>query len=128
MLMPLVLILCYKRLYKAPPQGSVVLEALRVIKAAFGNGGWKRIFKGDEFWNAAKPSYMEAKYGEIDRVKVFWDDQFVEEIRASIAACAVFFLIPIFNLADGGIGNMENDMSASMTLNGIPNDVINNFK
>ena len=29
-------------------------------------------------------------------------------------------LIPIFNLADGGIGNQMNDMSVAMTLDGVP--------
>lgn len=104
------------------------------------------MFKGgDEFWREAKPSYILAKEGSVDTSKVFWDDLFVDEIRQSIAACGVFALIPIFNLADGGIGSQENDMSTAMTLNSecstiiavmghslthypdAPNDVISNF-
>lgn len=92
----------------------------------FKRGGLKRK-GGDQFWNLAKPSYIEASEGTIDRSLIFWDDTFVEEIRQSLSACAVFLLIPIFILGDGGIGNQENDQSASMTLNSIPNDVINNF-
>lgn len=42
------------------------------------------------------------------------DDRFVDEIRQSFAACAVFMLIPVFNLADGGLGNSQNDMSIAM--------------
>ena len=104
------------------------MEAIKVMGHLLGNGGIMRMFKGgDDFWNRAKPSYIEAREGSIDRSRVFWDDLFVDEIRQSLNACAVFFLIPIFNLADGGIGNQENDMSAAMILNGIPNDVINNF-
>ncbi|KAL7423123.1 hypothetical protein Q5752_002422 [Cryptotrichosporon argae] len=128
MLMPLVLVLCYRHLYVAPPQGSVTLEAFHVMKEVFARGGFKKMWKGgDEFWNAAKPSYIEARDGAIDRARVFWDDRFVDEIRQSVQACGVFFLIPIFNLADGGIGNQENDMSAAMTLSGIPNDIVNNM-
>lgn len=128
MLMPIVLVLAYRRLYHAPPQGSVTLEAWRVFVEIFQRGGFKKMWKGgDEFWNLAKPSYIEATQGSIDRSKIFWDDLFVDEIRQSAAACAIFFIIPIFNLADGGLGNSENDMSAAMTLNNIPNDVINNF-
>jgi len=38
--------------------------------------------------------------------------------------------IPIFQLADigsVGLGNISNDMSTAMILNGVPNDLINNF-
>ncbi|WVF69297.1 hypothetical protein IAT40_004073 [Kwoniella sp. CBS 6097] len=129
MLMPVVLAVCYKKLYKAPASGSVTLEAFRVFKVCMSNGGWKRFWKGgDEFWARAKPSYIEANSGGLPvGSKITWDDLFVDEIRQSFAACGVFFLIPIFILADGGIGAQESAMSASMTLNNAPNDIIDNF-
>lgn len=118
MLMPIVLVVCYKRLYRAPPQGSVTLEAMKVLYLIMKKGGLVEMFKGgEEFWQVAKPSYILAKEGSVDTSKIFWDDLFVDEIRQSIAACGVFALIPIFNLADGGIGSQENDMSTAMTLN-----------
>ncbi|KAL7415368.1 POT family-domain-containing protein [Mrakia frigida] len=126
MLMPIVLVLVSKRLYKAPPQGSVVVEAGRVFKAAFANGGWKRALKGgDNFWHRATPTYL-AEHGGLTS-KVTWDDKFVDELRQSISACKVFLFIPIFNLADGGFGSTENAMSAAMVNNGVPNDLIGNF-
>ncbi|KZT59650.1 PTR2-domain-containing protein [Calocera cornea HHB12733] len=128
MLMPIVLILAYNHLYKAPPQGSVVLECMRVFKRLLSQGGWKRMWKGgDDFWNHAKPSHIEAEEGSVDLKVIFWDDKFVDEIRESISACKVFLLIPIFALADGGFGSTENAMSAAMQVNGVPNDVIGNF-
>ncbi|WWD15622.1 hypothetical protein CI109_100044 [Kwoniella shandongensis] len=128
MLMPIVLVVAYKRLYKAPPQGSVVVEFGKVMKLLLANGGWRKIWRGgDEFWNKAKPSYIAATEGTVDTTKVFWDDRFVDEIRQSLSACVVFTLIPIFNLADGGIGNQMNDMSDAMIVNGVPNDLISNF-
>lgn len=128
MLMPIVLVLCHKHLYLAPAQGSVTYEAVLVFKELIQRGGFFGLLKGgDNYWNLAKPSYIEAADGTIDSSRVFWDDQFVDEIRQSLSACGVFFLIPIFNLGDNGIGNQYNDMSAAMTLDNIPNDVINNF-
>jgi len=128
MVMPIVLVFAYKRLYKAPPQGSVFMESCKVIRVLFSNGGWKRCWRGGEdFWVRAKPSYIEARDGHVDTDKVFWDDKFVDEIRQTASACMVFALLPIFQLADGGIGNQMNDMSVAMTLDGVPNDVINNW-
>jgi POT family proton-dependent oligopeptide transporter len=128
MLMPIVLFFAYKRLYVAPPQGSVLLEAYKVVKVLLSNGGWKKMFKGgDSFWNRAKPSYIAQRDGHIDTDKVFWDDRFVDEIKQSIQACQVFLLIPIFQLADGGFGNELNDMSSAMQLGSLPNDLINNW-
>ncbi|WWC88830.1 uncharacterized protein L201_003744 [Kwoniella dendrophila CBS 6074] len=130
MLMPLVLFFLSKRLYQAPPQGSVTLEAFRVLGTCLKNGGWKRMFGNQEkFWNQAKPTTVLAEYGQagIDKLKVTWDDLFVDEMRQSLAACAVFFLTPIFIMADGGIGAQENALSAAVTLDNAPNDVIDNL-
>lgn len=115
MIVPVVLIFCYKRLYKAPPQGSVVAEAGKVIGALLSKGGWKKMFVANQaWWDRAKPSQIEATEGHVDRKKVFWDDKFVDEIKQTIVACQVFLLIPIFNLADGGFGSTENAMSDAM--------------
>jgi POT family proton-dependent oligopeptide transporter len=128
MLMPIILVIAYKRLYVAPPQGSVFLEACKVIKLALADGGWGRSLKGgDNFWDRAKPSYIRERDGSVDSSKVFWDDRFVDEIKQSLQACQVFALIPIFALADGGFGNELNDMSSAMITGSLPNDVISNW-
>jgi POT family proton-dependent oligopeptide transporter len=123
MLMPIVLVIVYKRLYKAPPTGSVVLEACRVFKTLLSAGGWKRMFKGgEEFWNRAKPS-LNTERSATWR----WDDQFVTELKNSLSACTIFLTIPIFQLMDGGFGSTENAMSAAMVSGGVPNDLMSNF-
>ncbi|CDZ97807.1 H /oligopeptide symporter [Phaffia rhodozyma] len=128
LMVPVVLVIVYKRLYHAPPQGSVLVEASRVVKVLWSRGFLARLRgNSDTFWNFAKPSEIEQREGTIDRSRVLWDDKFVDELRQTVAACKVFLLIPIFNLADGGFGNSENDMSASMVNNGVPNDLISNF-
>lgn len=128
MLMPVVLVLASKKLYKAPPQGSVLIETGKVFRCVLKDGGWARMWKGgDEFWDRAKPSCIAAREGSVDLEKIYWDDKFVDEVRQTMSACAVFALIPIFSLSDGGIGNSANSMSGAMTLNGVPNDLIDNF-
>ena len=130
MIMPLVLWWAYKRLYKAPPQGSVVWETILVFRQLARRGGFFGAFRrkgADQWWNNAKPSVIAEQEGSLDTEKIFWDDQFVDEIRQSINACLLFATIPIFFLANLGVGNQLNSMSASMTLNHVPNDIINNL-
>ncbi|KAH8922803.1 PTR2-domain-containing protein, partial [Atractiella rhizophila] len=125
MIMPVALWWCHSRLRKFPPQGSMFLEGSKVIAACYKNGGWKRAFKGgDAFWDQAKPSIQAA---DGVSAKSSWDDLFVDEVRRSVKACYIFFLIPIFNVADGGFGSVQNSQAASLTANGVPNDVISNF-
>ena len=109
LLMPVVLFYCYKRLYHAPPQGSVVLETMKVFRVLLSDGGWHRIFKGGPaFWDKAKPSYIHDRDGTVDINRVFWDDTFVDEIRQSFRACQVFLLIPVFLMADGGMSSCSD--------------------
>ena len=123
------LVLCYKTLYKSPPHGSVLLEAGGVFRLLLRQGGWKRMWRGgDQFWRVAKPSYIQQRDGSVDVAHIFWNDRFVDEIRTTLRACAVFMLTPIFLLADGGLGNQMNDMSVSMRKDNVPNDLINNFE
>ncbi|KAL1406648.1 hypothetical protein Q8F55_008354 [Vanrija albida] len=125
-LMPINLLWASNKLYKAPPQGSVVLEAWSVVKILLSNGGWRAWKKDDAWWDRAKPSHLLQRT-DIDPAKVFWDDTFVDEIRTAIKACAVFVLVPIFNLSDGGIGNQMGAMSNAMILNNVPSDISSNF-
>lgn len=39
----------------------------------------------------------------------------------------MFFYFPIYNINDGGIGSVASNQGASMTTNGAPNDLLNNF-
>jgi len=128
--MPPVLWYGWRRLIKFGPQGSVVVETFRVIKACLANGGWRSAWKGgDNFWNRAKPSVIESEgmFQEKKKGWLTWDDEFVDEVRRSISACKIFLLIPIFAIADGGFGSVQTSQAASMRANGVPNDLISNF-
>lgn len=62
-LTPIALIAIHKRLYQAPPQGSVVMESFAVFKVLIKRAGFFRLFKGgDELWKHAKPSYSECPF------------------------------------------------------------------
>ena len=102
-------------------------ESFHVVKELFKRNGFGVFRGGDDIWESAKPSHILKVDGTVDERRVFWDDQFVEEIRQSINACSVSWVLVIFYLADGFIGNMENDQSAAMVLNHIPNDIMGNL-
>lgn len=44
-----------------------------------------------------------------------------------MAACAIFLFFPMQQINDGGLGAAANAQSASLTSDGVPNDVLDNF-
>ena len=44
-----------------------------------------------------------------------------------MAACAIFLFFPIQQINNGGLGAAANAQSASLTSNGVPNDVLDNL-
>lgn len=77
--MPICLWWVRKRLIHIAPQGSVVVDAVKVTKLSFTKGGVRHFIKGDQeqLWNKAKPSQMAA-YGIVPKREgwVNWDDDF----------------------------------------------------
>jgi POT family proton-dependent oligopeptide transporter len=64
--------------------------------------------------------------GEIP-AKITWDDEFVGEVDRTCNACAVFLFFPFFWLCYSQIDGNLGTMAAAMTLNGTPNDLIQNL-
>nr|GAT56475.1 PTR2-domain-containing protein [Mycena chlorophos] len=128
-LMPITLVVVYPKLVRLPPQGSVVLDAFKVFKTIFSRAGFRGMIKGGENWNVAKPSNIAASGGLKNKPATWltWDDDFVDELKRTIAACKLFLFLPIFSIADGGLGTIQNNQGASLTTNGAPNDLLGNF-
>lgn len=130
-----VLIVLAPRLKKERPSGmSLLAEALKVLKVGF-TGNFIKRSKNNEFWEYTKPSAMIAR-GEQAKVealtkkgqkKVSWTDQFVEDVKVTWNACKIFLFFIIYYINDTGIGGIQNSQAASMTTNGVPNDLIDNF-
>jgi POT family proton-dependent oligopeptide transporter len=66
-----------------PPQGSVVLDAFKILWTGIRNG-----FRLD----AAKSSSQ----GAGNRFTSAWSDEFVDEIKIALASCKVFLFFPIY--------------------------------
>jgi len=127
LLLPILLLAIYKKTIKKPPGGNQLGDFFRVLGICFRKSGIKKL--GRKGWfDAAKPSVLAAQGITSIRGKpISWNDGFVEDVRRTLEACQIFLFFPIYNLNDGGIGNIQTSQAASMTTNGAPNDLLGNF-
>jgi dipeptide/tripeptide permease len=120
---PHLLFFVNKRLVKLPAGGSALGDFISVKLLCLRKAGF-RGFGRAGYWERAKPSVLAASG---DSRVVQWNDQFVDDVRRTISACAIFLFFPIQQINDGGLGAAANAQSASLTSNGVPNDVLDNL-
>lgn len=114
--MPFVLLVGNKHYIKVPPRGSILLEAFRVVrlvcrKAASANpvtfcrnltkGLWSvKEGRYTSVWEFAKPDrIMESPPSTVDGQRpkwLTWDASFVDELKRTMRACAIFAYFPLF--------------------------------
>ena len=119
-LLPILLLVLYKRTIKIPPNGTVLNEFFKITWICLKKNKFN-VFKKD-FYDAARPSRLRD-----EGVEVSWNDKMVADVQRTFAACMIFLYIPIWNLNDGGVGSVLSNQGASMTTNGAPNDLLSNF-
>jgi POT family proton-dependent oligopeptide transporter len=125
---PLVMLWGRRRYKRVPPQGSVLGRSVKLFLLA-NRGRWslnpvktyKRLHDGT-FWEDVKPSRIANKPKWMD-----FDDAWVSEVRRGFHACAVFLWYPLFWLCYNQINNNLISQAATMTLGGVPNDVLTNL-
>ncbi|KAK3697062.1 hypothetical protein LTR37_017660 [Vermiconidia calcicola] len=127
---PCVLLACKKFYITTPPTGSVLSKAFALLGLA--SKGRMSInpvssiknMRREGFWDDVKPSKLGAN-------KPSWmhnvDDAWVDQVARGFNACKVFFWLPLYWLAYNQIVNNLTSQSATMELNGVPNDLINNL-
>lgn len=79
------------RLIKFPPGGSALGNFCKVNILAFRKAGFSQ-FGRKGYWERAKPSVLAASG---DTRVVAWTDEFVEDVRRTMGACAIFMFFPI---------------------------------
>ncbi|KAL5334966.1 POT family-domain-containing protein [Aspergillus crustosus] len=124
---PLVLFLLRNKYILVPPTGSVYSQAYRLIRLAI-NKHWSGSFpaykkNGTPFWETVKPSTL----GNDRPAWMTFDDAWVDEVARGLKACRVFLWYPLYWLAYNQMLNNLTSQAATMELNGVPNDIINNF-
>ncbi|KZM22329.1 uncharacterized protein EKO05_0010317 [Ascochyta rabiei] len=117
-----VLIVCKKHYVLRPPSGSVMGPAFKLLAKAIGTRNFKNWNDG-KMWESIRPSALGAN-------KPSWynfDDAWVDEVARGFRACGVFFWVPIFWLAYRQMDSNLTQMCSTMSLHGIPNDLLSNF-
>jgi dipeptide/tripeptide permease len=122
-MLPPLLYFVNPRLIKFPAGGSALGDFVKVNLLALQKAGI-RGFGRKGFFERAKPSVLAASG---DTRIVNWDDSFVEDVRRTMGACAIFLFFPIQQINDGGLGASGNAQSAALTTNGVPNDLLDNL-
>ncbi|KAJ7074724.1 PTR2-domain-containing protein [Mycena amicta] len=132
LLCPIVLYFGRNRYTHSPPTGSVLGTALRLWRyAARGRWSWNpvrciRNLRAPDFWENVKPSAVMKREGEKP-VWMTFDDQWVDEVKRGLSACAVFCWFPIYWLTYNQLNNNLTSQAATMVVGSVPNDVLSNL-
>ncbi|KAL9096062.1 MAG: hypothetical protein Q9165_001584 [Trypethelium subeluteriae] len=120
LLLPLLLAYLNNKLIKHPPNGSELTKTFKIISVCLRENKFNPFKKG--FWDAARPHKMSEKGKTAD-----WSNKMVDDVQRTIKACGVFLYFPVWYLNDGGIGSVSTNQGSTMSTNGAPNDLLNNF-
>lgn len=113
-----------KKHYKlAPPTGSVMGKAFKLIRFGIKSSPRKNTFKDDGFWERIKPSVLRRNNQPVPDWMTF-DDAWVDEVKRGILACKVFVWFPLYWLSYNQMtGNLVSQAN-TMNLGNVPNDII----
>ncbi|KAJ7772205.1 peptide transporter PTR2A [Mycena metata] len=130
LLCPIILIIGRKRYVRSPPTGSVLATFINFLRFA-SKGRWSlnplrtwRNLAAPDFWESAKPSRIRPT---ARPAWMTFDDRWVDEVQRGLKACAVFVWFPIYWLTANQLNNNLTSQAATMTTNGLPNDVLSNI-
>ncbi|GAW13301.1 hypothetical protein ANO14919_026820 [Xylariales sp. No.14919] len=127
---PFVLIIFKNKYVRRPPTGSVIGKFFGLLGLGM-KGRWS--LNPVQLWkNIREPGFFErvkpSNIPESERpLWMTFDDHWVDEVRRGIKACQVFFLFPIYWLPYNQLNSNLTSQAASMLLQGVPNDVVNNL-
>ncbi|ORZ16385.1 POT family-domain-containing protein [Absidia repens] len=112
-----VVILGHKQYVSTPPRGSVFVEAGKVF-------WFSRKVKGG--LDSCKPSLLQISHPDL-AASATWDDIFVDELKRTLRACAVFCWFPIYWLCYSQITNNLISQAGTMLTGNVPNDIMQNI-
>ncbi|KAI5818347.1 putative PTR2-Di-and tripeptide permease [Pyronema omphalodes] len=130
MLCPFVMLWGRKRYVRVEPSGSVVAQAIKLIKhATKGRWSWNPIttymkLSSPDMWDRATPSRIPE---EVRPDWMTFDDDWVAEVERGLKACKVFLFYPFLWLAFLQMLHNFTSQAATMMCYGLPNDFFSNL-
>ncbi|KAI4843048.1 PTR2-domain-containing protein [Aureobasidium sp. EXF-8845] len=115
---PVILFFNRKNYILSPPTGSILSKFFHMLGFT-----WKNK-QGKFNWDVAKPSNVPV---ERRPAWMTYDDAWVEEVKRGLRACKVFLFLPLFFLAYNQMTGNLTSQAATLQLNGVPNDIIQNL-
>jgi hypothetical protein len=98
-LLPLGLLLTYKKTYRVKPDGSALDDFFKICRVAFVRN--KGLFWKKGFFDAAKPSVLAAEGITSWKGKpIHWSDNVVVDVKRTLSACVMFLYFPVWYLND----------------------------
>ncbi|RCK59637.1 Peptide transporter PTR2 [Candida viswanathii] len=129
-IIPIFLFVVKPKLTIKPPNSDVMPNVLKITSVVFSGNFIKRIRNGT-FWDYARPSNMRARgrefYNTRKQTPITWNDQWILDVKQTLDSSKIFIYYIVFNLCNGGLGSVETSLIGAMKLDGVPNDLFNNF-
>ncbi|CAF1317389.1 unnamed protein product [Adineta steineri] len=120
----IVLVFGYQRYIRAPPNGSLLIQAFRVIKIAFRLR--RKLGKQDHIKHmldyAKQVETSDETTETNEKMNVFIDD-----LKQAIHACRVFAFYPIYWICYNQMYNNLTSQAAQMNVGPLPNDILQNI-
>ncbi|CAF1435038.1 unnamed protein product, partial [Adineta steineri] len=120
----IVLLVGRQRYIRAPPNGSLLIQAFRVIKIAF-RLRWK-LGKQDHIKHIldyAKQAQTSDETTETNEKM----NEFIDDLKQAIYACRVFAFYPIYWICYNQMNNNLTSQAAQMNVGPLPNDLLQNI-
>lgn len=129
-IIPIFLFIIKPRLKIKPPNSDVMPNVMKISSVIFSGNFIKRAYNGT-FWDYARPSSMRARgreyYNTKKKTPITWNDQWILDVKQTLHSCKIFIYYIVFNLCNGGFTSVETSLIGAMKLDGVPNDLFNNF-
>lgn len=126
MILPFIFWFLQTRIEVKKPEGSALTNTVRILRVSY-RKGWLRRLSNKSFWDYALPSEMEKRSEIYGKKPISWTDLWVLNVKQTIDSCKIFIYYPLYLINDGGLGSVQTSQAGSMSLNGVPNDLFNNF-
>ncbi|KAK2049495.1 POT family protein [Colletotrichum somersetense] len=109
-----------KKYVRVPPEGSAIIDALRVTRIAIKEKGFENATP-----SALRQSGRDANYAIVNEAR--YTDRYVMDVMRGLKSCKMFLFFPLYFICWIQIWNNLISQAGEMALHGTPNDLLQNL-